>query len=52
MREKAHRCYSGMVMSGAKQAHNIRAQTKSPVYFGDTEQCVRAALAGYWEGEA
>ena len=52
MREKAHRCYSGMVMSGAKQAHNIRAQTRSPVYLGDTEQCVRAALAGYWEGEA
>jgi predicted aconitase len=50
MREKAHACYHGMVMSGAKQAHNIRAQTSSPVYFGDTEQCVRAALTGRWEG--
>lgn len=50
MREKSHERYHGMVMSGAKQAHNIRAQTKSPVYFGTTEQCVRAALRGYWEG--
>lgn len=49
MREKSHRCYHGMVMSGVKQAHNIRAQTKAKVYFGDLDSCITAALRGYWE---
>ena len=50
MRESAHRRYRAMVMSGAKQAHNIRSQTDAAVYFGDTTACIQAAIRGYWEG--
>jgi len=50
MRERSHRQYRAMVLNGAKQAHNIRAQTDAAVYFGDLRACVRAALRGAWEG--
>ena len=48
MRERSHRRYHAMVMSGAKQAHNIRSQTDTPVYFGNTKACIQAAIRGYW----
>lgn len=49
MREQSHRRYRAMVLSGAKQAHNIRGQTDATVYFGDTKACIQAAVRGFWE---
>lgn len=50
MREESHRHATAMVMNGAKQAFNMKNQTKAPVYYGDVKRCLDAALAGRWEG--
>ena len=50
MREESHGHAKAMVMSGVKQAHTIKHQTKAPVYFGSVKQCMDAALSGRWEG--
>lgn len=51
MREESHKHAKAMVMNGAKQAHNIKAQTTAKVYFGDIYQCIDAAISGRWEAD-
>lgn len=46
---KCHESATGMVMDGAKQAHYIRSETTVPVYYGDRETCIDAAITGKWE---
>jgi predicted aconitase len=49
MREESHRHATGMVMNGVKQAIGIRHQTQVPVFYGDIERCIDAAVNGRWE---
>lgn len=50
MGKESHRHAMAMVMNGAKQAYNMKNQTKAPIYFGDIWQCIDAAISGHWEG--
>ncbi len=39
---------SALAFDSLKQAHYIRPQTKSPVFFGSMDQCIDAAARGRW----
>jgi predicted aconitase len=43
------RNYSGLVFDSLKQAGSVKPETSNPVYFGDVQACIDAAVSGRWE---
>ncbi|GFI62120.1 hypothetical protein IMSAG049_01293 [Clostridiales bacterium] len=43
------RITTGFATDGAKQAHYLHTDLDCKIYYGDTKQCVEAAIKGRWE---
>jgi predicted aconitase len=41
--------YNGFVFDSLKQAGSVKSETDRPVYFGDVQACIDAAVAGRWQ---
>jgi predicted aconitase len=43
--------YNGFVFDSLKQAGSVKSETDRPVYFGDVQACIDAAVDGRWKEE-
>jgi hypothetical protein len=43
--------YSGFVFDSFKMAGAVKSDADAPVYYGDVERCIDAAVSGRWEEE-
>ncbi|MCC8027786.1 MAG: aconitase X catalytic domain-containing protein [Clostridium sp.] len=49
MRAQSHGHAGSILVNSAKQAHNLRNQTKAKIFFGNTDGCIDSAISGRWD---
>ena len=48
MRAQSHGHAKSILVNSAKQAHNLRNQTKAKIFYGTIDDCINSALCGKW----
>jgi predicted aconitase len=48
--KKAHENAAGILCDSAKQAHYLKSESTSKIYYADRFACIDAAVSGKWEG--